>query len=315
MHRRLSASAQLAECIVASTRCPVSAALSVSRMTSGVSISLMTSTSGFSRSASMMPCSKLGACVGISRCRIKERRLLNRYSNGLSSVTKCRAFDPLISSINAASVVDLPDPVGPEMITSPEFASMSRRKSGCRLQARRSLTEGASKRIAIAMPRTVWKKLARQHVPPIATDMSAEPRVPNNAQPSAPSSAWLACASRSVDNVPPTICNSPRMRATIGVSASRCTSLAPSARALLISSSNIRGRSTMRVRLELEQQHILLRESLDLPTNSEQLRDSVLQLLLAPCPALQRHIALGLELLAHFLKRLVDSAQFLRKQR
>ena len=72
MHRRDSASAQFEECMVASTRCPVSAALRVSRMTSGVRISLMTSTSGFSRKASTMPCSKLGECVGISRCRMNE---------------------------------------------------------------------------------------------------------------------------------------------------------------------------------------------------------------------------------------------------
>ena len=61
MQIRLSASAQLAECIVASTRCPVSAAFNVSRMTSGVRISLITRTSGFSRSASITACSNVGA--------------------------------------------------------------------------------------------------------------------------------------------------------------------------------------------------------------------------------------------------------------
>ena len=76
MHSRLNASAQFAECIVARTRCPVSAAFSVNLMTSGVRISLTTRTSGFSRSASIMPCSKLGECVGISRCRMNERRLV-----------------------------------------------------------------------------------------------------------------------------------------------------------------------------------------------------------------------------------------------
>ena len=124
MHTRLSASAQVAECMVASTRWPVSAAFKVSRMTSGVRISLMTSTSGFSRNASMMPCSKLGECVGISRCRMKDWRLAKTYSMGLSSVTIWRARVALISSISAASVVDLPEPVGPEMMIKPLDASM-----------------------------------------------------------------------------------------------------------------------------------------------------------------------------------------------
>jgi len=67
MQIRLRASMQVAECNVASTRCPVSAAFNVSRITSGVRISPITSTSGFSRSASTIACSKLGECVGISR--------------------------------------------------------------------------------------------------------------------------------------------------------------------------------------------------------------------------------------------------------
>jgi len=52
----------------------------------GVRISLITSTSGFSRKASTIACSKLGEWVGISRCRMKERRLEKTYSSGLSSV-------------------------------------------------------------------------------------------------------------------------------------------------------------------------------------------------------------------------------------
>src|ERR1035438_9542148 len=152
MQTRLSASVQFAACIVARTRCPVSAAFNVSRMTSGVRISLITSTSGFSRKASMMPCSKLGECVGISRCRMKQRRLVKIYSSGLSSVTIFRAREALISSMSAASVVDLPAPVGPEMMTSPLGASMSLRKSGCRLQPQRSLMLGAQIGIAEVAP-------------------------------------------------------------------------------------------------------------------------------------------------------------------
>ncbi len=66
-----------------------------------------------------------------------------------------RARVELISSMSAASVVDFPAPVGPEMITKPLEGSMNLRKSLCKLQTRRSLTLGASRRIAAAMPRTV----------------------------------------------------------------------------------------------------------------------------------------------------------------
>src|SRR5580693_6384956 len=73
-----------------------------------------------------------------------------------------RACVALISSINAARVVDLPLPVGPEMMTSPVLGSVSRRRSGCRLQELRSLTELASRRTAKAVPRTVLNTLMRQ---------------------------------------------------------------------------------------------------------------------------------------------------------
>ena len=55
---RCSASAQVEECTVASTRWPVSAAFSVSRMVSGSRISPTISTSGSSRNASSSACSK-----------------------------------------------------------------------------------------------------------------------------------------------------------------------------------------------------------------------------------------------------------------
>jgi len=88
--------------------------------------------------------------------------------------------------MSAASVVDFPDPVGPEMMTKPVGASISLRKSGCRLHALRSLTEGARSLMAIAIPRTVRKKLARHRDPEIVSEISAEPRAVNCAQPSTP---------------------------------------------------------------------------------------------------------------------------------
>ena len=76
-----------------------------------------------------------------------------------------RGREVLISSMSAASVVDLPLPVGPEITTRPLSASISLRRSGCRLQARRSLTEGASSRTAMAMPRIVRNRLSRHRMP------------------------------------------------------------------------------------------------------------------------------------------------------
>src|SRR5260370_1352264 len=96
------------------------------------------------------------------------------------------ARDALISSMSAASVVDFPDPVGPEMMTKPVGASISLRRSGCRLHALRSLMDGAKSLIAIAIPRTVRKKLARHRAPEMVIEISAEPRTLNCAQPSAP---------------------------------------------------------------------------------------------------------------------------------
>src|ERR1700733_11867386 len=73
----------------------------------------------------------------------------------------------------------------------------------------------------------------------MATDMSAEPRSLNSAQPSAPRNSWAACTRMSPVTAPPTICRSPRTRATRGVPASRCKSLAPSDHACSIQSSTI----------------------------------------------------------------------------
>src|ERR1700733_11758788 len=73
----------------------------------------------------------------------------------------------------------------------------------------------------------------------MATDMSAEPRSLNSAQPSPPRNSWAACTRVSPVTAPPTVCRSPRTRATRGCPVSRCKSLAPSAHACSIHSSTI----------------------------------------------------------------------------
>src|SRR5580658_865097 len=166
------------------------------------------------------------------------------YSRGLSSVMMLRARDPLISSMSAASVVDLPEPVGPEMMTKPVVASVNLRKSGCRLQPWMSLMEDSSSRMATAMPRTVRKKLIRHRTPEIAADRSAEPCFRNSAQSSAPNMSWAACTRTSPGTAPPRVCRSPRTLRTGGVPASRCRSLAPTDQACSIQSSKINGTSS-----------------------------------------------------------------------
>ena len=141
-----------------------------------------------------------------------------------------RGRDVLISSMRAASVVDLPLPVGPEITARPLSASTSLRRSGCRLQARRSLTEGASSRTAMAVPRIVRNRLSRHRIPPTANDTSAEPRSRNCAQASPPRSSRPTSLMRCAGIASPTAARSPRIRTTSGVPDSRCRSLAPSSR-------------------------------------------------------------------------------------
>ena len=102
--------------------------------------------------------------------------------------------------MSAASVVDLPDPVGPEMITRPLVASTNLRKSLCRLHTRRSLTLGASSRIAAAIPRTVRKKFTRRRIPPTDSEWSAEPRSRNCGHCS-PSRSRATCSSVAPDTM------------------------------------------------------------------------------------------------------------------
>lgn len=128
---------------------------------------------------------------------------------------------PCARQIDPASVVDLPLPVGPEITASPLVASMSLRRSGCRLQDRRSLTAGASSRTAIATPRIVQKRLTRQRRPLATVDTSAEPRSRKRFHASAPSNAWPTSARRAPPTGSPIGVSSPRMRNTAGVPVSR----------------------------------------------------------------------------------------------
>src|SRR3569833_2811818 len=167
---------------------------------------------------------------------MNERRLVNTYSSGLSSVMMFCAREPLISSSKAASVVDLPQPVGPDTITSPVGAATSRRNSGSRLHARRSPTDGDKRRTAIANPRMVLYTLILQRVPPTTTETSADPRASKSVQSSDVRNSLPISMSWESETDSPRGASSPLTRATGAVPASRCRSLAPSLRALRMDS-------------------------------------------------------------------------------
>jgi|GEM_PF-6069555 len=115
-----------AVCIVASTRCPVSAACSTMAAVSASRISPTTITFGLCRTTWR----KLSANDGfmpslrpISRWLTRERMSWCTNSIGSSSVTICPARVRLRWCTIAASVVDLPAPVSPVTSTSPALRS------------------------------------------------------------------------------------------------------------------------------------------------------------------------------------------------
>ena len=116
-------------CSVAKTRWPVSAAVSAVEIVSRSRISPTRITSGSWRSAARSASEKDGASTPTSRWLTMQRLWACRNSIGSSIVMMCSVRVRLIESIIAASVVDLPEPVGPVTRTRPRgfVASCSRR--------------------------------------------------------------------------------------------------------------------------------------------------------------------------------------------
>ncbi len=106
-------------CSVAKTRCPVSAAVSAVEIVSRSRISPTRITSGSSRSAAFSASEKLCASAPSSRWLTRHFLCACRNSIGSSIVMMCSSRVRLISSIIAASEVDLPEPVGPVTSTKP----------------------------------------------------------------------------------------------------------------------------------------------------------------------------------------------------
>ena len=109
----------LCVCSVAKTRWPVSAAVSAVEIVSRSRISPTRMMSGSWRSAALSALPKLVASGPISRWLTMQRLCLCTNSIGSSTVRMCSERVRLISSMIAASVVDLPEPVGPVTRTRP----------------------------------------------------------------------------------------------------------------------------------------------------------------------------------------------------
>ena len=121
----------LCVCSVAKTRWPVSAAVSAVEIVSRSRISPRRITSGSWRSAPRSASAKPVASWPISRWLTMQRLWLCRNSIGSSIVMMWSVRVRLISSISEASVVDLPEPVGPVTRTRPRgFVVNSWRRDG-----------------------------------------------------------------------------------------------------------------------------------------------------------------------------------------
>ena len=161
---------------VEKTRCPVSAAASAMRIVSGSRISPTTMTSGAWRMAARSAVGKSGASTPISICSTRLERCGCSYSTGSSIVTMCRASRRLISSTSAASVVVLPEPVGPPTRTRPRGRRVSASVPGGRPSvARRGGCVGRARTVAAARPRSRCRLIRKRPTPRTRCDPSAIP--------------------------------------------------------------------------------------------------------------------------------------------
>ena len=122
--------AALVVCNVAKTRCPVSAASIASRIVSRSRISPTRMMSGSSRRAPLKAAEKDRVCVPTSRWFTRQPWLWCTNSIGSSMVMMWSLRCLLAWSTIAASVVDLPLPVGPVTRTSPLCSNAARFRRG-----------------------------------------------------------------------------------------------------------------------------------------------------------------------------------------
>jgi hypothetical protein len=111
--------AALLVCRVEKIRCPVSAAVSTVWTVVRSRISPTMTTSGSCRNTLRSASAKLGVSVPTSRWVTAPRLSFRRNSIGSSMVTRCTRRVSAMSRSSAASVEDLPEPVGPVIRTRP----------------------------------------------------------------------------------------------------------------------------------------------------------------------------------------------------
>ena len=129
---RLTASYVEFVCSVANTRCPVSAMVSAASMVSRSRISPMRMMSGSWRSTYLSAVGNDAVSAPTSRWLTMHFLWWWMYSTGSSMVMMCAWRVPLMRSSIAASVVDLPEPVGPVSNTRPFCRFVNSRTIGGR---------------------------------------------------------------------------------------------------------------------------------------------------------------------------------------
>ena len=141
----------LCVCSVAKTRWPVSAAVSAVAIVSRSLISPTRITSGSWRNAARNASAKVVASGPISRWLTMQVRCQCRNSIGSSIVRMCSCRVRLTWSSSDASVVDLPEPVGPVTSTRPRGLSASSYSRSGRFSCSSVLISAGIKRNAAPM--------------------------------------------------------------------------------------------------------------------------------------------------------------------
>ena len=126
-------------CSVPNTRWPVSAAVRASRIVSRSRISPTRITSGSSRSAERSASPKPRVCRWTSRWLTRHLlALVDELDRVLDGKDVSTCSDSFLWSIIAASVVDLPEPVGPVTRTTPRPVARDVLEDGRRAAAPRA---------------------------------------------------------------------------------------------------------------------------------------------------------------------------------
>ena len=164
-------------CKVPKVRWPVSAMRSADSMVSRSRISPISTTSGSSRRAARRASVKLLVSECTSRWLTTQFLFMCTNSIGSSMVRMCSWRSVLILSIMAASVVDLPEPVGPVTSTSPRGLSHILLTTGGSPNWLNDLISNGIRRKTQAEAPRWLKTLARKRASPFKPNEKSNSRV------------------------------------------------------------------------------------------------------------------------------------------